>query len=498
MTASPPPWTPHLESGATVSARDLLADESLCRRWLGLWRADGSKPLVFSDETGWLSAAQFEQRTAMVAARLAGVGVGPGDRVLLSAEPTVDLVVAYVGALRAGAVVLPVNTGYREQELAHVVADGSPSVAIVDREDRARWVRAAGGPSMIVVGPAVDLPDGSPVDLDQSVATDPALLLYTSGTTGVPKGALLSHGNLLASAEAVRMAWRWTPADRLVLALPLFHLHGLGVGLNGSLTAGASIVLRPRFDAPDVGRAAADHRASLFFGVPTMYARLASTGHLDGLRPLRLCVSGSAPLPAALHHTIAQRGGQLVVERYGMTETVMNVSNPVAGERRAGTVGFPLPGVEVRLDGASSEILLRGPNVFDGYWNRPDATAASFEDGWFRSGDVGALDGDGYLSIVGRIKELIISGGYNVYPREVEDVLRTHPGIDDVAVVGVEDAEWGEVVVAFYEGDVDALDLHHLSRSRLASYKSPKRFHRVSSLPRNALGKVVKGELDEP
>ena len=498
MTTPLPAWTPHLDQGVTVTVEALVAGESLCRRWVQTWRRDPGRRVLHSDATGWLHAAELDERTSTVGARLAGVGVRPGDRVLLSAEPSVDLVVAYVAALRVGAVVLPVNTGYRERELTHVVTDGAPRVAIVERADQAGWVRAAAGPSTVVVGPDVDLPDGPPVDLDGAVAADPALLLYTSGTTGVPKGALLSHGNLLASAEAVGLAWRWTPEDRLVLSLPLFHLHGLGVGLNGSLAAGASIVLRTRFDAADVVGAVADHRASLFFGVPTMYHRLASGGHLDGLRPLRLCVSGSAPLPADLHRTVSAQGGQQVIERYGMTETVMNVSNPYVGERRPGTVGFPLPGVEVRLAEPTGEILVRGPNVFGGYWNRPDDTTASFVDGWFRSGDVGAFDDDGYLRIVGRTKELIISGGYNVYPREVEDVIREHAGVDDVAVVGVADPDWGEVVVAYVEGGADLAALHDLARSRLATYKTPKRFHRVEALPRNALGKVVKGDLVEP
>jgi malonyl-CoA/methylmalonyl-CoA synthetase len=286
-----------------------------------------------------------------------------------------------------------------------------------------------------------------------------------------------------------------------VLALPLFHLHGLGVGLHGSLTAGASFVLRPSFDAADVVDAVSRHRASLFFGVPTMYARLAGGGHLPGLRTLRLCVSGSAPLSPELFEGVASGAGQRIVERYGMTETVMNVSNPYEGERRAGTVGFALPGVEVRLAEGTDEILLRGPNVFDGYWDRPDATAASFVDGWFASGDVGSFDDDGHLRIVGRRKELIISGGYNVYPREVEDVVRAHPAVHDVAVVGVPDAQWGEAVVAFVEGEgATASDVHEISAfaaERLAPYKRPKRVHVVEALPRNALGKVVKADLSE-
>ena len=479
-----------------------LGTGSLTRRWSSLWAADGTRPVVFDDEGGWLSAAELEDRSRRAAGRLAAAGLTAGDRFLVSCEPSADLVVAYVGALRLGLVVVPVNTAYREREVAHVVGDARPAAALVDLGGRGTWIRTASGERPISIF-GLDLAGAGdrgsvPTELDASAATDPALLLYTSGTTGAPKGALLSHGNLLASADAVAMAWRWTAEDRLVCALPLFHLHGLGVGLHGTLSAGAPVVLRRSFDAADVARSIRDHRASLFFGVPTMYVRLADARQLDALRPLRLCVSGSAPLSVDLHHEVADAAGQRIIERYGMTETVMNVSNPYDGERRAGTVGLPLPGVHVRLDEGTDEILLRGPNVFGGYWERPEANAEAFTDGWFASGDVGAFDDDGYLTIVGRRKDLIISGGYNVYPREVEDVLRGAHGVIDVAVIGVADPHWGEAVVAFVEGDVDSTALLAHGAERLAPYKRPKRVHQVEALPRNALGKVVKGDLAEP
>jgi len=481
-----------------------LGTSSLTRRWSSLWAADGARPVVFDDEGGWLSAAELEDRSRRVAGRLAAAGLRAGDRFLVSCEPSADLVVAYVGALRLGLVVVPVNTAYREREVAHVVGDARPAAALVDVAERGTWIRTAAGHRTVpIFGPDLALEDGGAVHpevptLDTATASDPALLLYTSGTTGAPKGALLSHGNLLASADAVAMAWRWTPDDRLVCALPLFHLHGLGVGLHGTLSAGASVVLRRSFGAADVARSIRDHRASLFFGVPTMYVRLAGARQLEALRPLRLCVSGSAPLSVDLHHEVAEAAGQRIIERYGMTETVMNVSNPYDGDRRAGTVGLPLPGVHVRLAEGTDEILLRGPNVFGGYWERPEANAEAFTDGWFASGDVGAFDDDGYLSIVGRRKDLIISGGYNVYPREVEDVLRGAHGVIDVAVIGVADPQWGEAVVAFVEGDVDTATLLAYGAELLAPYKRPKRVHRVEALPRNALGKVVKGDLAEP
>ena len=312
-----------------------------------------------------------------------------------------------------------------------------------------------------------------------------------------PKGALLSHRNVLASPAALRLAWRWEPDDRLVLALPLFHMHGLGVGLHGTLLSGASVVLQPRFDPGAVLDAAHAERATLFFGVPTMYDRLARSGRVGELRALRLCVSGSAPLPADLHRRIAGESGVTVLERYGLTETLMNSSNPYEGERRAGTVGFALPGVEIRL-GEGDEILVRGPNVFGGYWEQPDASRAVFDgDGWFATGDIGAFDEDGYLSIVGRSKELIISGGYNVYPREVEDVLRAYPGVADCAVVGTPSDEWGELVTAVVvaNGALDPDALLEYAAGELAPFKRPRVVRFVDELPRNALGKVLRHEL---
>ncbi|HWJ96587.1 MAG TPA: AMP-binding protein, partial [Acidimicrobiales bacterium] len=421
------------------------------------------------------------------------------DRMLLSAGASTELVVAHGAALRLGLVVLPANTAYRERELAHLVRDAAPSLAVVDDAERGRWVEAAAEAPIVITGPDVALPDGpDPAWLDGVGPDDPALLAYTSGTTGAPKGALLTHANLLSSVEALGLAWRWTPEDRLVLPLPLFHVHGLGAALHGALTAGGSVVLRRSFDAVDTLDAVAAHRGSLVFGVPTMWSRLAATGRLGELAALRLGVSGSAPLDPGLHAAVAAETGHALLERYGMTETVILTSNPYDGDRRAGTVGRAIPGVGLRLAEATGEIEVRGPNVFSGYWQRPDANAASFRDGWFATGDVGSFDGDGYLRIVGRTKELIISGGSNVYPREVEDVLRTHPAVHDAAVVGVPHPEWGEQVVAAVEGSGSSADVEvllALARSELAPYKRPKRIVFVEALPRNALGKVVKADV---
>ena len=481
---------------ALATADDLLARRSLPAAWAAHWRAAPGRPVVRDPGGAWLTGADLLDRTEAVAGRLAAAGLAPGDRVLLSGPASGDLVVAHAAALRMGCVVVPVNAAYTRREVGVIAADARPGAALLD-DPALRDAVAAADPGLVVAGTDVDLPAGPAPALDALDPADPALLPYTSGTTGTPKGALLSHGNLLASAEGLLSAWRWTPDDVLVLCLPLFHMHGLGVGLHGTLLAGARAVLLPRFDVGVVLAAAGDG-ATLFFGVPTMYARLAAAPDLSALAGLRLCVSGSAPLAADLHARIRERTGQAVLERYGMTETVMLTSNPYDGERRPGTVGLPLPGVEVRLADGTGEIEVRGPNVFAGYWGRPEATAEAFTaDGWFRTGDVGARDEAGYLCIVGRAKELIITGGYNVYPREIEEVLRGHPTVTDVAVTGTPSPEWGEVVTAWVEspGEVDADALAAWAAERLAPYKRPRLIHRVDALPRNALGKVVRDRL---
>lgn len=272
-----PVWSAHLPAGVDPASLDLLADRSLPGSWTRRWREDNGRRVLWTAEGGWISAQELEERTRRVAGRLAAGGLHRGDRLILSAAPSLDVVAAHVAALRLGLVVVPVNTAYGEREVAGIAADCRPAGAVVDVADRGRWVEQAGPGPVVVVGPDVALPDGSDVALDALGPDDPGLLVYTSGTTGTPKGALLSHGNLLASAEAVRLAWRWTPADRLVLTLPLFHVHGLAVGLHGTLTAGASAVLRPRFAVDDLLDAAAEHDATLWFGVPTMYARVAAS-----------------------------------------------------------------------------------------------------------------------------------------------------------------------------------------------------------------------------
>jgi len=492
-------WADHLPPGIDPATVDLTERVSLPAVWAANWRAAPAREVIHDPDEGWVTGEELLQRSEAAAGRLAAAGLVAGDRVLLSGGASADFVVAHVAALRSGLVIVPVNSAYTRRELSVIVDNARPRAALLEPAEMRGWATELDA-SMVVSGLDIDLPDGPAPALDAMSSGDPALLPYTSGTTGTPKGALLNHGNLVASSEATRLAWRRGPDDRLILCLPLFHVHGLGVGLHGVLLSGGSAILQRSFDPERVLAAAADD-ATMFFGVPTMYARLARAPGGERLGALRLCACGSAPLSADLHREIAANCRQTVLERYGMTETLMLTSNPYDGERRAGTVGFPLPGVELHLDEQTGEILVRGPAVFDGYFERPDATAEAFDaDGFFRTGDIGELSDDGYVTIVGRAKELIITGGYNVYPREVEDVLRAHPSVIDVAIVGTPSPEWGETVTAYVESedDFDPDELLSYAGDQLVAYKRPRLIHRVDALPRNRLGKVLRHELKPP
>jgi malonyl-CoA/methylmalonyl-CoA synthetase len=337
-------------------------------------------------------------------------------------------------------------------------------------------------------------------------ADTPLALVYTSGTTGASKGAILTHGNFAANAIVLNASWAMTSADRLLTTLPLFHVHGLGNALHCWLLSGCHMKLVARFEASKAADWFAAYAPTVFFGVPTMYIRLldleATTAHAIGERA-RLFVCGSAPLPAHVLEAFRAKFGHVILERYGMTETLMNVSNPYLGERRAGTVGLPLALTSVRIvgedgadlpDGTSGELWVRGPNVCAGYWNRPDATAASWVDGWFRTGDIGVRAPDGYITLEGRRSELIISGGFNIYPREIEELLMEQAGIREATVIGTPDASRGEVPVAYIVADesVDLGVLEAYLRTQLASFKIPRAFVRIDALPRTALGKVQK------
>jgi malonyl-CoA/methylmalonyl-CoA synthetase len=485
----------HLPPGVHVDVAALGA-RALPQAWAAHWTRSPERPALADAAGAALSWGELEAASARAAAKLFAAGLRPGERVLTCAGSSLDLAVAHIACLRLGLAVVPANPAYRAPELASLVADARPRAALVDDAERAAELQTLDA-ALLVATPALALADGPVPALDRAAAEDLALLAYTSGTTGRPKGARLTHGNLHATAEALRLAWRWSPDDRLVHALPLFHMHGLGVALHGTLQAGASALLLPRFDPDAVLDAIVRERATLFFGVPTMWHRLADHPRAVLLGRLRLLVSGSAPLAPELFERIEARTDQRPLERYGMTETGMLVSNPVDGARVPGTVGFPLPGVELRL-AASGEIEVRGPNVFAGYEGRPDANAEAFTaDGWFRTGDLGERDAEGRLRIVGRAKELVISGGFNVHPREVEEALLAHPAVREAAVVGTPSAEWGEVVTAYLvsERALAAEELRAFLAARLAPYKHPRLVHRVPALPRNVLGKLQRHRL---
>jgi malonyl-CoA/methylmalonyl-CoA synthetase len=444
-----------------------------------------------------LTHGELDARAARVGGFMRARGVEPGDRVLLCAPTSMALVVAYLATVRVGATAMPCDAALTAAELRHLLEDGAPVAAFVAPDARER-LAAAGDVKTVVGIDEVARLDGDPVDPEPDPG--PAMLAYTSGTTGAPKGVPLTHANVLASTRGVVKAWRWSADDVLVHALPLSHQHGLS-GVHLSLLCGSRAVVFSRLEPAGLTAAIRDRAASVLFAVPAMYERL---DRWDGIRDadfgsLRLPVSGSAPLSPALAERCADWLGQVPLERYGSTEAGLNVSNVYDGPRLPGRVGWALPGIEVRLDGDDGEILVRGPQVFAGYWRRPDATKdALTADGWFRTGDLGRFDGEhGSLEITGRSKELIISGGLNVYPREVEAALEDHPAVAQVAVAGVPSERWGEEVVAFVvpAGDLDGEALIAHCRERLSSYKCPKRVVALDELPVNRMGKVRRDAL---
>jgi malonyl-CoA/methylmalonyl-CoA synthetase len=462
-----------------------------------LVRPDGSK----------LSYAGLEESSGRLAARLVALGVAPGDRVAIQAEKSVDVLVLYLATLRAGAVHLPLNPAYTASEVRYFLEDSEPALFVGPEERGAGALRTLGLEELVA---SADGPAG--FDDVPRRPDDLAAILYTSGTTGRSKGAMLTHANLASNAGTLREAWRFTAADRLLHALPIFHTHGLFVATNVTLLAGGSMIFLPAFDLDEVIRLLADSTAMM--GVPTYYTRLLSRPDLtrDLVAHMRLFVSGSAPLSAETHREFEERTGHAILERYGMTETNMNTSNPYDGPRVAGTVGPPLPGVEIRIadpetgaelpDGEVGVIEIRGPNVCKGYWRMPDKTEEAFRaDGFFISGDLGCIDQAGYVRIVGREKDLIISGGLNVYPAEVEAAIEAIPGVAECAVIGVPHPDFGEAVVAVAiarpGARIDEQSLIGSLAESLASYKRPKRVLLEGDLPRNAMGKVQKNLLRE-
>jgi len=464
---------------------------------------------------GQVSYRDLDRMSARYANALRGLGVKPGDRVAVQAEKSLGAVLLYLGVLRMGAVYLPLNTAYTPAETSYFIGDAEPTVFVCDpaREASARDLCRDGLTQVVALGGSLDALVENQEDHFETVAVsddDLAAILYTSGTTGRSKGAMLSHGNLLSNVTALKESWRYTQDDVLIHALPIFHTHGLFVALNLTFFSRASAILLPKFDPDAVMDAMSS--ATVLMGVPTFYTRLLSHPGLtaEACSHMRVFISGSAPLRAETHEEWKERTGHAILERYGMTETNMNTSNPYDGERRAGTVGFPLPGVSARIVHPQTNtplptdeigmIQVKGPNVFQGYWRMPEKTASEFTaDGYFITGDLGKVDGDGYIHIIGRQKDLVITGGYNVYPKEIEVEIDAIPGVAESAVFGVEDADMGERVVAAIvrDGscDVQAADIENHLGSRLARYKQPREIVFLAELPRNTMGKVQKEVL---
>ncbi|WP_081161992.1 malonate--CoA ligase [Ensifer aridi] len=454
-----------------------------------------------------------------IASAMDTLGIRPGDRVAVQVDKSAEALILYLACLRSGAVYLPLNTAYTLTELDYFIGDAEPRLVVVSSAARENVGKIAKPHGAIVetldadgTGSLLDLARDEPADfVDASrSADDLAAILYTSGTTGRSKGAMLTHGNLLSNAMALRDFWHVTAQDRLIHALPIFHTHGLFVATNVTLLAGASMFLLPKFDPDEV--ISLMPRATLLMGVPTFYVRLLQSPRLDrqAVSNMRLFISGSAPLLAETHVGFQNRTGHAILERYGMTETNMNTSNPYDGERIAGTVGFPLPGVTVRVtDPATGAVLpaeetgmieIKGPNVFKGYWRMPEKTAAEFTaDGFFISGDLGKIDRRGYVHIVGRSKDLVISGGYNIYPKEVEGEIDQLEGVAESAVIGVPHPDFGEgvtaIVVRMPDAALDETAILGALQDRLARYKQPKRIIFAEDLPRNTMGKVQKNVL---
>lgn len=479
------------------------------------------KQFITTLDGGGVSYGDLWRASARAANALVALGVAPGDRVAVQVEKHPLALVIYLGCVRAGAVFLPLNTAYTPAEIAYFLGDAEPKVFICDpaRREKLASVATEAGAHIETLGG-----DGkgsmadriaAASDSFQSVARgadDLAAILYTSGTTGRSKGAMLSHDNLLSNSLALRDYWRFTADDVLIHALPIFHTHGLFVATNVLLLAGGSLIFMPKFDADQVMRAMP--RATSMMGVPTFYTRLLEHPDLsqESTKHMRLFVSGSAPLLAETHREWRARTGHAILERYGMTETNMNTSNPYDGDRVAGTVGFPLPGVEVRVVDPESGrqlgrdeigmIEVKGPNVFKGYWRMPEKTNAEFKpDGFFITGDLGKIDEAGYVHIVGRGKDLIITGGFNVYPKEVETEIDALPGVIESAVIGIAHRDFGEgvtaVVVAQKGAALDERAVISALQDRLAKFKLPKRVIIVDDLPRNTMGKVQKNLLRE-
>ena len=476
-------------------------------------------PFLHLPDGSTLSHGAFLDLTDQTAHALVALGLAPGDRVAVHIEKSPQALALYAACIKAGVVFLPLNTAYTPKELEYFVGDSEAALFVCDPAEAEAMtpIAAAAGAQLRTLGGDGS---GSLSDLVVSQATgfhaaprkgdDLAALLYTSGTTGRSKGAMLTQENLLSNAQSLVECWRFSADDVLLHALPIFHSHGLFVATNVMLLAGGAMVFLPKFDLEMV--LARLPQATTMMGVPTFYTRLLDDARFDRdlVGHMRLFISGSAPLLAETHRSFFDRTGHRILERYGMTETSMNTSNPYDGERRAGTVGFALPGVEVRVCAPDTQTELamgeigvlhvRGPNVFKGYWRMPEKTREELlPDGWFITGDLALIDPDGYVTIVGRGKDLIISGGYNIYPKEIEIFLDAQPGVKESAVVGAPHPDFGESVVAVLVPEagatIDLAAIEAAARGELAGFKRPRRFEILDALPRNTMGKVQKNEL---
>jgi malonyl-CoA/methylmalonyl-CoA synthetase len=488
--------------------------------------ADTSEPFLTLADGVTITGIEFLAMVHRAASALRAQGACVGDRVAAQVAKTPEALALYGASVAIGAVFLPLNTAYTAAEVAYFVGDAEPTLLLVDpaRADALAPVAATHSALVLTLdadgcGSFRDLCDMQPETfvVEDRENDNLAALLYTSGTTGRSKGAMLTHGNLLSNAQALAREWQFTSDDVLLHALPIFHTHGLFVATNVTLLSGASMLFLPGFDLDAVLRLLP--RATVLMGVPTFYTRLLGAASGDGVRfdralceGMRLFVSGSAPLLADTHVAFEASTGHRILERYGMTETNMNTSNPYDGDRRAGTVGLPLPGIEVIVTdpatgaplpaGETGVVEVRGPNVFKGYWRMPEKTRDEFRDnGFFITGDLGVFSGDGYLTLVGRQKDLIITGGYNVYPKEVELLLDEQPGVLESAVIGVPHPDFGEAVIAVLVAQpnaaIDLAAIDNALREQLARYKQPKALEIVAELPRNTMGKVQKTALRE-
>ena len=464
----------------------------------------GSAALEFRDHV--YTFGELDDRSNRLATVLSRRGLRTGDRLCVYLANCVEMIDLYLACIKLGVMFVPINILYRGREIGHILNDADPAAVISDATFDSPgeiWRPAA------LTAEAAAMPCQRPrAALD---GDPPAGIIYPSGTTGVSKGAVLTHNNFAANALNLLTCWQITASDRFLLALPLFHIHGLGNGLHCWLMSGCRMRLLERFEHQTASATFLDFRPTLFFGVPTIYVRLLDIPKADAREIggfMRLFVCGSAPLPPPVFVEFRERFGHTILERYGMSETFMNTSNPYIGERRAGSVGLPLPAVSVRLlndalelvaEDGIGELHLKGPNVFAGYWRREEATRAAFVDGYFRTGDLAKRSPDGYYTICGRKSDLIISGGFNIYPREIEEFLQEQPEIAEAAVVGRSDRLRGEVPVAYIVlcAPIDAGTLTRRCREKLASFKVPRAFLALDHLPRNAMGKVQKHRLPE-